>query len=258
MSFIEWLKEASKGDPDRMMPYAPLYAIVDDLEVVIGDSFDLTVIVTWLRSKYDAVEEIRFTEALPVAEANWRLDSLSDEMPEEMEKAGAVAAEVVSVAPVPTKPEPKGTAMAIPPLPCGYRGVDGNECPEPSVLGGARCVKHGGMILDPDVRRSMLISAHAKMIRNTEFAIETLLDVMESGRNDIARVSAAKELLDRAGMTPEQHIVLSDIRTFEENDARSRENIDLMKTKLGAVRDRLRLVSIPVESKELPPTGSDS
>lgn len=256
MSFGEWLQTQQKSDPDRLMPYAPLYEVVEDLRGQFGDSFDLTMIMTWLRETYPGSEEIRYSEALVIAEANWRLDSLVMDHPEDMVKA------------VESVPEPKAPAIEIDVksapgvpevgrLPCGFRGVDGNECSSPAVLGGARCTRHGGMILDPDVRRSLLITAYARLISNTDLAVETLVDVMVDGRNEIARVSASKELLDRAGMTPEQHITFNDTTTLESDDEKSARAIDVMRSRLDATRDRLRLVSIPAESKELPPTGSD-
>ena len=60
---------------------------------------------------------------------------------------------------------------------------------------------HGGALLDPTVRQAFLVSAYASIVEATDTAVQALIQVAEHGRNELARVAAAKEILDRAGIT---------------------------------------------------------
>lgn len=248
MSFAEWLQGARATDTGCRQPYAPLYEVADDLQKEFGDSFDLNAIVSWLRDRFEVEAEARYNDALITAEANWRLDNFVISDPEAMESAAKVVTTKEPVAEIVVKDPPGIPSIA--PLPCGFQGVDGNMCSRNAVLGAARCVAHGGMILDPDVRRSLMIAAHAKAMANQDFALETLLDVMETGRNDIARVQAAKELLDRTGFTVDGHAALSDTHDVLKADAKSKANIAMLRDRLDKTKDRLRIEAVPATSRE--------
>lgn len=249
MDFASWLQQAADSDEDRVMPYAPLYEVVEHLKAKFQESFDFIAVASWMRESYPGDKGDLLVETLTIAESNWRVDCMVMEDPEPMAAAAeelgeAPSTELTLVKPVTGLPE-------LPKYPCGFVGVDGKPCTRDAIDGAARCLAHGGMILDPSVRRSLLITAYAKMQTHTEFAVDTLVDVMESGRNDLARVQAAKELLDRAGMTPENHITLVDSRSVQDDDERSRVVIDMLRERLNATRDRLQMQAIPASSTEV-------
>ncbi|HSX22706.1 MAG TPA: hypothetical protein VLE97_08050 [Gaiellaceae bacterium] len=89
---------------------------------------------------------------------------------------------------------------------CGFRFRAGRRCTNMVVPGSPRCVKHGGTLVDSEVRRAYLLSAYAAIVEATEDAVDVLIDVAKNGRNELARVAAAKEILDRAGLTPTLNI----------------------------------------------------
>lgn len=105
------------------------------------------------------------------------------------------------------------------------------------------------MLIDPEVRQSILMSAYTRIVEGTEVAVKALVDIAEGGRSEIARVQAAKEILDRAGLSPELRIA---IRGEDSSDDR----IYRLKQQLDQTRERLMESSIETtaapepESKE--------
>ena len=89
---------------------------------------------------------------------------------------------------------------------CGLIAQDGKRCKNAVVPGSVRCIDHGGALIDPETRRAMLLSTYASLVTHAQTAVNTLVDVAENSRNDLARVSAAKEILDRVGLTPDLNI----------------------------------------------------
>lgn len=117
---------------------------------------------------------------------------------------------------------------------CLYRDRTGMMCGREVVPGVDRCVKHGGALVEPEVRRNILLSAYANIVEGSQKAVDALLDVVENGRSEMARVQAAKELLDRAGLTADTTI---NVKISAEIDAGSilRERLESMATKIEIV-----------------------
>jgi hypothetical protein len=96
----------------------------------------------------------------------------------------------------------------LPALRCYYVRPDGTRCKRFAVRGtglngtNAVCPSHGGSL--PPVKAyadSLVISARMKLIENTEFAVDTLIDFLKPGvTGDAIRLKAATEILDRAGV----------------------------------------------------------
>jgi hypothetical protein len=137
---------------------------------------------------------------------------------------------------------------------CGYRNHRGEGCTAEAVPGAGRCGRHGGAITDPEVRRSFLLVAFAKVIDGSRVAVDALLDVAENGRSEMARVQAAKEILDRAGVQQDQHVHIH----RPEEDASEDELLDSLRLRLAETKSRLRLTAIEVASSEYVPVTSPS
>lgn len=225
MDFVPWLHGQALGDPKREMPYARIYDIGPLIESVIGDGeFDIDALSVAIRDRFsDPWEQMEFCESLIQAEAVWRLDEVSRE------------ADEIDI--------PTSKAKYL----CGYRALTGVRCTHKAVAGAARCVTHGGAIADPEVRRSLLLTAYARLLDGSETAVNTLIEVAVGSRNDLARVQAARELLDRAGLVQDQHVHLhvpdsvpGEISPLEE-----------LRKKLDGVRDRLTLMPSPMMDDEI-------
>lgn len=81
--------------------------------------------------------------------------------------------------------------------------------------------------------KGKLVTEYAALVEATSVAVETLIYVAEHGRREEARVMAAREILDRSGLTPEIRISV-DTRGSE-RDARLialKARLDSMKTGL--------------------------
>lgn len=246
LTFVRWLHLQCANDPKGKMPYASIYEIGPIIEEVVGldGEFDLKAIVGELRERVDG----DYSEALVQAEATWRIDQLC--IPADPDDE-VVVAEIVE--------DPDEEALApllgiVPALRCGYLGLDGGTCRDPAVPGSGRCAKHGGSITDPEVRRSLLLIAYAKVIKGAETAVDALIDVAEYGANEMARVQAAKELLDRAGVIHEQH---TQVTTAPAAETGALDVVAELKDRLMDARDRLQLVAIDVPSKESDGDGAD-
>lgn len=98
---------------------------------------------------------------------------------------------------------------ALSPTNCEYVASTGTPCKTAPVPGTTRCLKHGGALIHEDVRRAVLMNSYLMLVEATGIAVEALVDVAQHSRNDLARVAASKEILDRAGMTPELEISIT-------------------------------------------------
>lgn len=127
---------------------------------------------------------------------------------------------------------------------CGFRSRGGMKCRSPAVPGTPRCSKHGGALVDAEVRRAYLMTAYAAVVEASEDAVRTLVEVATSGRNELARVAAAKEILDRAGMSPSLNV------NVNLGGAPSRPLVEL-REKLDRIQKNLRAHVIDVESTEV-------
>jgi hypothetical protein len=131
---------------------------------------------------------------------------------------------------------------------CLYRDRDGTMCAREVVPGVDRCVKHGGALVEPEVRRNILLSAYANIVEGSQKAVDALLEVAEHGRSEMARVQAAKELLDRAGLTADTTI---NVKISAEVDAGSilRERLESMATRIEVIEGHE--VNVTTEQKAI-------
>lgn len=91
--------------------------------------------------------------------------------------------------------------MPVPVVECGFQDPKTRaKCHDASMPGSLRCRRHGGDWLDPRIRQSLLMAAYMKLVEASEVAVDTLIWVAVNGKREDARVMAAKEILDRAGI----------------------------------------------------------
>lgn len=123
---------------------------------------------------------------------------------------------------------------------------DSKKCGEPTVPGTVRCRIHGGELVDSDTRRAVLMTSYLQLVEATSTAVETLVDVAIKSKNDLARVAAAKEILDRAGLTPELQVSVK----FE-SEGRD-ERIHKLKDKLDVMQRGLEERAIDAVARDMP------
>lgn len=221
--FIRWLHDEAVADLDRhghfvdLYPFGPYF----DNTFGVGDP-EMAVFASYLeRKEYSPADVERLCGLLTLAVATWRTDT----------------SEIAS-----------GTSdVVLRQPPCGFRGVDGIQCKDPTVPGAARCARHGGAITDPQTRASLLLVAYAQLVTGAETAVETLLSVMEHSTNDIARVQAAKEMLDRAGLTVDQRIQVTSTEASETREDIVRRIVSIV----DSTRDRLLPTAPEVDDDEI-------
>lgn len=253
ISFVRWLHAQAKGDKERAMPYSAIYRWGPHIQEIIG--LDGKYSAEWValelsRQGADADD----LSALASAEAAWRVDSMIGHA-----EAAGIELNPETSAQVETGEEiiPSSVSHALEQsdkILCGYRNHRGEGCVSEAVPGAGRCGRHGGAITDPEVRRSFLLVAFAKVIDGSRVAVDALLDVAENGRSEMARVQAAKELLDRAGVQQDQHVHIH----RPEEDVSEDELLDALRTRLLETKNRLRLTAIEVASSEIIPDSASS
>lgn len=225
-SFVRWLHAACLADPDKVRPYSRIYELGPHIETAIGmdGDFKHDLLVAMIRETFSAAEAAELVEQLLHAEASWRMDTLDFDS-----EAEILTPELV--------------------VPCTHTGLDGNKCKKSAVPGASRCVEHGGTVLDPAVRQSMLIIAYAKMMDGSAKAVDALVDVAEYSNNDLARVQAAREILDRVGLVYEEgrSTAPAEFVSPEETQA---DELDSLREHLDSARGRLQLVAVPTTSTE--------
>lgn len=219
LSFVRWLHKVCLEDEDRSRPYAGVYALGPKIESTIGidGEFDMDRLSVMIRERFPEDSDERLADLIR-AEAHWRMETLEAGDPGEavgLELAGAT---------------------------CGHRDLAGMECGVAAVPGSVRCVEHGGTVLDASVRRSMLLIAYAKMLHGSKIAVDALMDVAEHSNNDLARVHAAREILDRVGIVHENGAHQGSVEDGSESQD---EMVASLKRQLGSARDRLQLVAVP-------------
>jgi len=110
----------------------------------------------------------------------------------------------------------------------------GASCNRATVPGTSRCRDHGGTLVDEKTRRAVLMGAYLGLVDATDLAVSTLSDVAMNGRNELARVQAARELLDRAGLTADLNVTVR----IEGDERTSR--IEALQTRLDTMGTSLR------------------
>lgn len=81
--------------------------------------------------------------------------------------------------------------------------------------------------------KARLVESYTALVDATDIAVTTLIDIALYGRREDARVQAAKEILDRSGLTPEIRVAID--ASGSERDARFaalRVRLDNMRTSL--------------------------
>lgn len=238
-SFVRWLHAQVKGDQTRSMPYSAIYRWGPVIHSITGPDgrFDAQWVALELSQQGATAEDLA---ALASAEAAWRVDTLVD---------SAEATDIpLNVSDTELVPEAvsKEIEASEPKVLCGYRNHRGEGCINEAVRGAGRCGTHGGDITNPEVRRSFLLVAFAKVIDGSRVAVDALLDVAENGRSEMARVQAAKELLDRAGVQQDQHVHIH----RPEEDASEDDLVAELRRRLLTATDRLRIQALPVASED--------
>jgi hypothetical protein len=186
--FQAWLSEHAK---DPLSEYRDLVRAVRDSKC--PGWWDLKRWSECLELHLDPVTCDEAIALLIRAESEWRLE----------QKGVVRAREVLEVG----APRERNTLSHVNPEPdeavkCAWKNRAGMPCKAPTVPGTDRCSTHGGAIIDPDTRRSMLMSAYATIVEGASDAVNALVQIANTSRNDLARVNAAREILDRAGLTP--------------------------------------------------------
>jgi hypothetical protein len=238
--FVRWLHAQAKADSDRVMPYASIYRWGPNIHAILGPDgrFDAEWVALQLSQEGADADAL---SALVSAEAAWRVDSLV----ESAEMTGVSLNVPGSDEPVISDEASKELDKSSTKVLCGYRNHRGEGCSNQAVEGAGRCGAHGGAITDPEVRRSFLLVAFAKVIDGSRIAVEALLDVAENGRSEMARVQAAKELLDRAGVQQDQHVHIHK----PEEDTSEDELLEAIRGRLSETKNRLRLHAIEASSE---------
>lgn len=81
--------------------------------------------------------------------------------------------------------------------------------------------------------KARLVESYTQLVEATDVAVDALIHVALYGRREEARVAAAKEILDRSGLTPEIRVAID--TTSSERGARFAElhrRLDNMRTSL--------------------------
>lgn len=227
VGFTAWLKDLRTADPDRVGEYSDLYFIIDSER--FPPKFDFVLYGETIEELFDDPSDAGNRTALLLsAEREWRADM----------RAKMAARAALDL-------DPSGAAkLPVRDIPCDFTRRDGSKCGVPCVPGAPRCADHGGMILDPATRQSMLLVAYARLVEGSDTAVQSLIQVAEHSRNDIARVMAAKEILDRAGLSPELRIMM----TSEETEAERFSNV---RNLLEKTKERLEASSIATVAREI-------
>jgi hypothetical protein len=186
--FHAWLREQKK------IPESPFRELADIVwDAGVGKFFDLKAWGEALEAHVTDPELLEEIMALLIrAEAEWRVDR---EARERARISTGVGGSIEEISLSHRLPAPVDASK------CGYKDRGGKSCFKPTVPGSDRCPIHGGAVIDPETRRSMLVSAYATIVEGAEKAVTALVDIAERGRNELARVNAAREILDRAGLT---------------------------------------------------------
>lgn len=234
--FVRWLHAQKNGDTSRDMPYARIYQWGKVIHTIIGADgrFNSEQIANAMALQGASEDDLA---ALVSAEAAWRVDTLID-----------TAEEKGVTIKMPSDPESDvAKALATPDaaMMCGYRNHRGEGCTDAAIPGAGRCGKHGGDITNPEVRRSFLLVSFAKVFDGARIAVEALIDEAENGRG-MARVQAAKELLDRAGVAQDQHVHIHQPGEAVSED----DQVEELRRRLNVATDRLRIQAVPMSPED--------
>lgn len=217
MGFRQWLKEQKRAGNPSLLEFI-------DYWKTRGVRWPITYSVEgWSEviTKHWPEKSDEVTALMVQAEAVWRAEQVSS----------GLTAEAYGIAPV-TMANKLTHRIAQPDVKCGYTEVSGRACGDEVVPGSNRCIRHGGALVDPETRRAMLLSSYASLVQHSQTAVDVLVDVAQHSRNDLARVAASKEILDRVGLTPDLNITV----TVEGGDS---SPVSKLKKRLDEIAERL-------------------
>jgi hypothetical protein len=94
-----------------------------------------------------------------------------------------------------------------PPVWCTWTKPTGNyRCRRPAVNGSVRCEIHGGLLVDQKKMAELLEAGAKKLVSAADMAVDVLVELAQTSPNDLVRVRAAEDILDRAGLAPGQQV----------------------------------------------------
>ena len=91
--------------------------------------------------------------------------------------------------------------------------------------------------------KAKLVESYVRLVEATSIAVDTLIYQAAHGRHEETRVAAAKEILERAALTPEVRVPVEEGTTDRET------RIDELRRQLGSMREALT-TPIDVRSEE--------
>lgn len=237
MGFRKWLYTQKKaGNPSDLefIPYFGKTGVAWPIKYSVEAWTDL-IYARWP----DEADDV--TTYMLKAEASWRAEMA----------AASMTAEAYGIAPA-TLANKLSYRTPQTDTRCGLEDIAGRRCNLEVVPGSTRCAEHGGALIDPETRRALLLTTYASLVSSAQIAVDALVDVAENSRNDLARVSASKEILDRVGLTPELNINV----TVSQGEGSS--PVDKLKKRLDQMSERLHHSPIETSASEatLPPTPS--
>lgn len=101
------------------------------------------------------------------------------------------------------------------PVRCVTVESNGVRCEYEAIEGQNRCLKHGASTTEA---HKVIGAARKRLLGMTNTALETFDDVMKNSVNDSARIKAASEVLNRAGVKEDTNI---NIQVEDKTEARS-------------------------------------
>lgn len=97
-----------------------------------------------------------------------------------------------------------------PPVWCTWTKPSSNyRCRRPAVNGSVRCELHGGLLVDQKKMGELLEAGAKKLVTAADMAVDVLIELAQTSPNDLVRVRAAEDILDRAGLAPGQQVELT-------------------------------------------------
>lgn len=80
------------------------------------------------------------------------------------------------------------------------------ECNRDAIPGTGKCGRHGGAWISQKDAADLSRRIHDRLLTASERAVRVLEDLMDNGRSEIVRSTAAAQVLDRAGIGPHMNV----------------------------------------------------
>lgn len=202
-----------------------------------GSRFDMEAWTNYIQEKFEGDKADELVALLLQAQLEWRVDTTAVE---DVRRSLEIRAGHTHDFADPSPSDARRCRYLL-----GRGDPDSRKCGEPTVPGTVRCRIHGGELVDSDTRRAVLMTSYLQLVEATSTAVETLVDVAIGSKNDLARVAAAKEILDRAGLTPELQVSVK----FE-SEGRD-ERIHKLKDKLDTMQRGLEERAIDAVARDM-------